>query len=46
MIFRTFDGRLCIAFHRPNSPGGEERAKFFELRDTGETLELIRELTK
>ena len=44
MIFRTFDNRLCITFHRPNSPGGEERAEIFELEDTGDTLELIQAL--
>lgn len=44
MIFHTFDGRLCITFHRPNSPGGEERARIFELEDRGDTLELKQEL--
>lgn len=42
MIFKTFDGRLCITFHRPNSPGGEERAQIFELEDRGDTLVLLR----
>lgn len=41
MIFRTFDDRLCITFHRPNSPGGDERAEIFELEDTGDTLVLV-----
>lgn len=44
MIFQTFDGRLCITFHRPNSPGGMERARIFELQDAGETLLLLKEL--
>lgn len=44
MIFETFDGRLCIVFHRPNSPGGEERARIFELEDKGDTLVLLHEL--
>ena len=44
MIFYTFDGRLCITFHRPNSPGGEERARIFELKDMGDTLVLKNEL--
>ena len=44
MIFQTFDGRLCITFHRPNSPGGMERARIFELQDAGETLLLLEEL--
>ena len=38
MIFKTFDGKLHIVFHQPNNPGGAERARFFELEDTGETL--------
>lgn len=40
MIFRSFDGKLYITFHQPNSPEGQERAKLFELEDTGETLRL------
>ncbi|MDR2041413.1 MAG: glycoside hydrolase family 43 protein [Tannerella sp.] len=43
MIFRTFDGKLCLAFHRPNG-GGAERAHFLELEDTGETLTVKQEL--
>lgn len=38
MIFRGFDGRLWLALHGPNSPGGSERARLFELEDTGETV--------
>ena len=37
MLFHTFDGKLCIVFHQPNS-GGAERAHIFELEDTGDTL--------
>jgi GH43 family beta-xylosidase len=40
MIFKTFDGKLCITFHQPNSPGGSERAYIFELEDAGHTLKL------
>jgi hypothetical protein len=41
MIFQSFDGKLMLVLHQPNrSP--DERAKFFELRDTGESLELVR----
>ncbi len=40
MIFETFDGRLCLILHAPNSTGGAERAKILELTDTGETLKL------
>ena len=36
MVFRTFDGRLCLVIHAPNSVN--ERAHIFELLDTGETL--------
>jgi GH43 family beta-xylosidase len=45
MIFKTFDGRLCIVFHQPNN-GGAERAHIFELEDTGDTLIIKREITK
>lgn len=45
MIFKTFDGRLCITLHQPNSPGGKERARIFELEDTGNTLLLKKEIT-
>ena len=40
MIFRTFDGRLCLVLHSPNSPGGAERAKIMELEDLGHTLKV------
>ena len=39
MIFRTLDGKLCLVLHQPNS-GQAERAHFFELEDTGETLKI------
>jgi GH43 family beta-xylosidase len=43
MIFRDFDGRLLLVFHQPNdSP--DERAKLFELEDTGSTIKLKGEL--
>ena len=32
MLFRTFDGRLMLAIHRPNHTA--ERAVFFEVRPT------------
>lgn len=38
MLFRTFDGRLMLTFHGPNSPAGSERAHLYEIEDTGETL--------
>ena len=37
MIFKTFDGRLLLAFHQPNGPAGK-RLKLFEIEDTGESL--------
>lgn len=37
MIFRALDGRLFLALHSPNG-GGLERAHFYEIEDTGETL--------
>lgn len=40
MLFKTFDGRLVLTFHSPNSPGGTERAQLYEIDDTGETLVL------
>ena len=38
MIFTTFEGKLCITFHQPNTPSGKERAKIFELEDTGDDI--------
>ena len=40
MIFKTFDGKLCLTLHQPNSPSGKERAKIFELEDLGNTLRI------
>ena len=42
-LFTTFDGRLIMALHSPNSD--EERMHFFEMKDTGETLRIVRELS-
>lgn len=41
MIFRTLDGELRLILHQPNSPAGAERSRIFQLRDCGDTLELI-----
>lgn len=38
-IFRTFDDRLMLVLHAPNS-GGRERARLFELEDTGRTIRI------
>ena len=41
MIFRTFDGRLMLSLHKPNNDP-DERAGFYELKDTGDSLFLSR----
>ena len=40
MIFRTFDGKLMLTFHGPNSPAGAERAHLYEIEDQGDKLSL------
>ena len=40
MLFKDFNNRLCLAFHAPNSPGGQERAHIYEIKDMGSTLKL------
>lgn len=39
MIFRSFDGQLWLAFHRPN-PSPDERPYFVRLQEKGSTLEI------
>lgn len=39
MIFETFDGRLMMALHAPNSPG-DSRAQFIEIEDTGDAIQI------
>jgi len=39
MIFKRFDGQLMMALHQPNK-NPNERARLFELEDTGETLKI------
>ena len=39
MAFRTFDGRLMLLLHQPNT-GRFERARLFELDDSGDSLRL------
>jgi arabinan endo-1,5-alpha-L-arabinosidase len=41
MIFRTFDNRLMMTLHQPNSTP-DERAVFTEIQDTGDGLRLAR----
>ena len=43
MLFRTFDGRLLMAIHQPNRR--VERARFFEMDDSGDSVRLVREVT-
>jgi arabinan endo-1,5-alpha-L-arabinosidase len=40
MVFRTFDGGLQLALHRPN-PNPDERPQFIPLRENGSSLEII-----
>ncbi len=42
MLFTAFDGRLVMTIHQPNRR--VERARFFELEDTGDTLRIVREI--
>ncbi len=40
MVFRTFDGGLRLAFHRPN-PTPDERPLFVPLREDGSSLAIV-----
>jgi beta-xylosidase len=40
MLFRAFDGRLMMVVHRPFK---RALAKFYEMRDTGDRVEVLRE---
>lgn len=40
MLFRAFDGRLMLVLHRPFK---RALAKFYEMRDAGDRLEVVRE---
>jgi arabinan endo-1,5-alpha-L-arabinosidase len=42
MLFRTFDDRLVMAIHQPNRR--VERARFFEIDDSGDLLRIVGEL--
>ena len=39
MIFKRFDGQLMLVLHQPNK-NPNERPRFFELEDTGDTLKI------
>lgn len=43
MLFTTFDGRLVMTIHQPNRR--VERARFFEVEDTGETIRIVGGIT-
>ncbi len=43
MLFTTFDGRLVMTLHQPNRL--MERARFFEMDDTGDAIRIRREIT-
>ena len=40
MIFKRFDGQLMLVLHSPNKLN--ERARLFEIEDTGETLRVVK----
>jgi arabinan endo-1,5-alpha-L-arabinosidase len=40
MVFRTFDGQLLLAYHRPNA-SPDERPFFVPLRESGSSLEIV-----
>ena len=40
MMFRAFDGRLMLVLHRPFK---RALAKFYEMRDAGDRVEVVRE---
>ena len=42
MLFRTFEGALVMAIHQPNRR--VERARFFEMDDSGDRLRIVREI--
>lgn len=42
MLFRTFDGKLMMVLHYPNS-GAEPHCRFFELWETEDDLEIAKE---
>ena len=40
MLFKDFDGELHLVIHVPNSPSGMERARIFDIEDTGSGLQM------
>ena len=43
MIFKSFDGRLLMSLHQPNS-GNKERLHLFQVIDNGKTLTIEKEI--
>ncbi|WP_236694735.1 glycoside hydrolase family 43 protein [Sphingomonas sp. Leaf343] len=43
MLFRRFDGTLMMVLHRPFN---NARGKLYEMRDTGDSIEVVREATE
>jgi len=43
MLFKTFDGKLMMVLHSPNGRGA--RPRVFEMKDTGDTLRIVKEFT-
>jgi hypothetical protein len=47
MIFNTFDGKLMLILHTPDarrSNGRRPQPHLFEIKDTGDTLQIVKEL--
>lgn len=43
MLFNTFDGRMIMTLHYPNS-GSEPHARFFEVKETDDSIEIVQEI--
>jgi beta-xylosidase len=43
MLFTTFGGKLMMVLHSPNGRGA--RPRVFEMKDTGDTLKIVKEFT-
>lgn len=41
MIFRDLKGRLLCVFHCPNSPGGQERARIYEISEDEQGIPVL-----
>lgn len=45
MLFHSFDGRLMMALHCPNTPHTDKRLLVFEMEDKGGKLSVVNEIT-